>query len=267
MNTQHEQAADFGIPGTGSEHHISLMFLFSFNLSIWFNVIFTSCLSDLLSPLAAILRREFTKSTMWTLLVSSRWKISSPILQGGKYTVNQQILAAIKFGVSQNKVIWRLLNLSSPAARLCSVRSTYMLVATNISENTQFAKFAKYNSMPKFVDLQYIDKFIASFFKLDQRTMHPQVWPDRVQTHDLWIMTEHFMSLRCFRPHTISDVPSTSLLSLHLWPYCISISAQNPSPWPSVPQFRPIIQQKSPSPQLFDLLITSPMIPGKLPAY
>ena len=37
-------------------------------------------------------------------------------------TVNQQILAAIKFGVSQNKVIWQLLNLAS--ARLCSVRST-----------------------------------------------------------------------------------------------------------------------------------------------
>ena len=29
------------------------------------------------------------------------------------YTVNQQILAAIKFGVSQNKVIWLLLNLAS----------------------------------------------------------------------------------------------------------------------------------------------------------
>ena len=27
--------------------------------------------------------------------------------------------------------------------------------ATNISKNTQFAKFAKYNSTPKFVDLQY----------------------------------------------------------------------------------------------------------------
>ena len=38
-------------------------------------------------------------------------------------TVNEQNLAAIKFGVSQNKVIWRLLNLASP--RLCSVRSTY----------------------------------------------------------------------------------------------------------------------------------------------
>ena len=36
--------------------------------------------------------------------------------------VNQQILAAIKFGVSQNKVIWQLLNLASP--RLYSVRST-----------------------------------------------------------------------------------------------------------------------------------------------
>ena len=37
-------------------------------------------------------------------------------------TVNQQILLAIKFGVSQNKVIWLLLNLASP--HLCSVRST-----------------------------------------------------------------------------------------------------------------------------------------------
>ena len=36
-------------------------------------------------------------------------------------TVNQQILAATKFGVSQNKVIWLLLNLASPC--LCSVRS------------------------------------------------------------------------------------------------------------------------------------------------
>ena len=41
-------------------------------------------------------------------------------------TVNQQILAAIKFGVSQNKVIWRLLNLAS--RRLCNVRSTYNYV-------------------------------------------------------------------------------------------------------------------------------------------
>ena len=29
-------------------------------------------------------------------------------------TVNQLILAAVKFGVSENKVIWRLLNLASP---------------------------------------------------------------------------------------------------------------------------------------------------------
>ena len=49
-------------------------------------------------------------------------------------TVNQQILAAINFGVSQNKVIWRLLNLVSPRGRLCSVRSTNMLAVTNISE-------------------------------------------------------------------------------------------------------------------------------------
>ena len=31
-----------------------------------------------------------------------------------KIYVNQQILAAIEFGVSQNKVIWQLLNLTSP---------------------------------------------------------------------------------------------------------------------------------------------------------
>ena len=73
-------------------------------------------------------------------------------------TVNQQILAAIKFGVSQNKMIYVNLaaikfGVSPRPARLCSVRSTYMLAATNISENTQFAK---YNSTPKFVDLQYM---------------------------------------------------------------------------------------------------------------
>ena len=51
-------------------------------------------------------------------------------------------LADIKFGVSPRPVY-------------APVRSTYMLAATNISENMQFAKFAKYNnSMPKFVDLQ-----------------------------------------------------------------------------------------------------------------
>ena len=37
------------------------------------------------------------------------------------YTVNQQILAAIKFGVSQNKVIWRLLNLASPHGSVYAV--------------------------------------------------------------------------------------------------------------------------------------------------
>ena len=58
------------------------------------------------------------------------------------HTVNQQILAATKFGVSQNKVIWRLLNLASPRGPVYAVYD-------------QFAKFAKYNSTPKFVDLQY----------------------------------------------------------------------------------------------------------------
>ena len=70
------------------------------------------------------------------------------------FTVNQQILATIKFGVSQNKVIWRQLNLASPTSMQCTIDITYlrMLVATNTGENT---KFTKYNSTPKFVDLQY----------------------------------------------------------------------------------------------------------------
>ena len=42
------------------------------------------------------------------------------------YTVNQQILAAIKFGVSQNKVIWRLLNLASPPSMQCMSNVIYV---------------------------------------------------------------------------------------------------------------------------------------------
>ena len=42
-------------------------------------------------------------------------------------TVNQQILAAIKFGVSQNKVIWRLLNLASPLYAVYDQRNLRML--------------------------------------------------------------------------------------------------------------------------------------------
>ena len=55
-------------------------------------------------------------------------------------TVNQQILVAIKFGVSQNKVIWRLLNLASP------------LYAVGDRRHLRH----KYNSAPKCVELQYI---------------------------------------------------------------------------------------------------------------
>ena len=40
------------------------------------------------------------------------WQNYEPELD--RPTVNQKILAAIKFGVSQNKVIWRLLNWTSP---------------------------------------------------------------------------------------------------------------------------------------------------------
>ena len=63
------------------------------------------------------------------------------------YTVNQQILAAIKFGVSQNKVIWRL-----AVYAVYDQRTITYIGATNICENMQFTK---YNSTPKFVDLQY----------------------------------------------------------------------------------------------------------------
>ena len=41
-------------------------------------------------------------------------------------TVNQQILAAIKFGVSQNKVIWRLLNLATPPSMQCTINVIYV---------------------------------------------------------------------------------------------------------------------------------------------
>ena len=71
-------------------------------------------------------------------------------------TVNQQILAAIKFGVSQNKVIWRLIEVGVSPRPVYAVYDRRIfwrrqILATNISENTQFAK---YNSTPKFVDLQ-----------------------------------------------------------------------------------------------------------------
>ena len=71
------------------------------------------------------------------------------------------ILAAIKFGVSQNKVIWRLLNLASP--RLCSVRSTSFTYVGGYKyqRKYEFAKFAKYNSTPKFVDLQYTELHVV----------------------------------------------------------------------------------------------------------
>ena len=45
------------------------------------------------------------------------FKLSAPSTCGQRCmqtTVTPQILAAIKFGVSQNKVIWQLLNLASP---------------------------------------------------------------------------------------------------------------------------------------------------------
>ena len=45
--------------------------------------------------------------------------------------------------------MWRL-----PVYAVYDQRTITYVGATNISENTQFAKFAKCNSTPKFVDLQ-----------------------------------------------------------------------------------------------------------------
>ena len=68
-------------------------------------------------------------------------------------TANQQSLAAIKFGISRKKVIWRLLNLASPPSMQCTINVIYICWRDKYWENTQFAK---YNSTPKFVDLQYM---------------------------------------------------------------------------------------------------------------
>ena len=102
-------------PGSGIRTKVGLLCLFPQNLGA---IMLTTTPSD---------------SSIHDVIFAS--KVSS--------TVNQQILAAIKFGVSQNKVIWRL-----PVYAVYDRRHLRM---TNISENTQFAK---YNSMPKFVDLQ-----------------------------------------------------------------------------------------------------------------
>ena len=91
-------------------------------------------------------RLLFVMVIRW-LIIGENKLLNKEHMHFGCNTVNQQILAAIKFGVSQNKVIWRLLNLASP-------RSPSMQCTIDVyfgSENTQFAK---YNSTPKFVDLQ-----------------------------------------------------------------------------------------------------------------
>ena len=41
---------------------------------------------------------------------------------------------------------------------------------------------------------------------LDRRTMHPKIWPNQIRTHDLWIMTGHFLQMRRFRPHSQQSV-------------------------------------------------------------
>ena len=71
-------------------------------------------------------RLLFVMVIRW-LIIGENKLLNKEHMHFGCNTVNQQILAAIKFGVSQNKVIWRLLNLASPRGRLCSVRSTYIL--------------------------------------------------------------------------------------------------------------------------------------------
>ena len=50
----------------------------------------------------------------------------------------------------------------------------------------------KYN---KFATLIYLDLYFWIKYDLDRRTTHPKFDPTGVQTHDLQIMTVHFMSL------------------------------------------------------------------------
>ena len=49
----------------------------------------------------------------WNTILDAKIDKAGGAIKKG-YTINQQILAAIKFGISQNKVIWWLLNLASP---------------------------------------------------------------------------------------------------------------------------------------------------------
>ena len=59
-------------------------------------------------------RLLFVMVIRW-LIIGENKLLNKGHMHFGCNTVNQQILAAIKFGVSQNKVIWRLLNLAFPA--------------------------------------------------------------------------------------------------------------------------------------------------------
>ena len=59
------------------------------------------------------------RSLCHTLSISDGRRDGRPLEAVNHDAVNQQILMAVKFGVSQNEVIWRLLNLLSPVYAVC----------------------------------------------------------------------------------------------------------------------------------------------------
>ena len=53
-----------------------------------------------------------------------------------------------------------------------------------------------YNVIEKLINANYYPRFKSD---LDRSTKHPKFDPTGVQTHDLWIMAEHFMTLKDFK--------------------------------------------------------------------
>ena len=78
-----------------------------------------------------------------------------------------------------------------------------MLAATNISENTQFAKFAKYNSTSKFFDLQYRHKDKDPFIGLQEFVVGYSKAPEQPQSSARPICDSHTMMSTGREPTTI----------------------------------------------------------------
>ena len=97
---------------------------------------------------------------------NQRYQKHNLLCQGGNNLIHW-ILAAIKFGVSQNKVIWRLLYLASP--RLCSVWSFNVwsrILARQILAKTRNSPniIARQNLL--IYELQFVKQICCTFLQL-----------------------------------------------------------------------------------------------------